>query len=615
MVFNRNDDDGFQNRSIVDILFSPFKAVKDWVGEAVSGDSGIREHGGGFSPVKLLTLPFRLLWGFMVFMVQAWTTSRNGIAFLRGLPAFGILVLTPFLLWLFNNYARQISLGPTLGYHQMHLRNEAFDDAKMFAKKLVQLRPDSKQYKYMLAEDFDRTGDNGEATRIMQYLAGDTDISMAVQTNTSDPATEGVEGVEALGDDEESGEEPEQFAQAHVWLSQQLIRQQRVDGYEESRNQLAMDHLRAAIAVNPENVRAQVNLVDLHLTKARSLDPETNRQPALDLETQQKLYRENLLLARESLESLTAFQNFNRMEQVLAMPQLVDVCEKLGDNDGARRALTDIARLNPEIYEIWFSLVQCAVTLKDYERANEFIRTGYQNVKTQDTRRKMMQLASLVYIKNADDFADISTEDSYRKRLFALCKAISTNPRDVKIYDRLVDYIDVGLDEERHDVWLRNSILDCPIPGVVHILIGTRELLRGDVVAGKTSWDIAQHQFGTTEFVTHRLLSVAINKRPDFGEGDLLSTALLLFPDQYMLYETSGAIKKNSMQYEAAIIDFEIVLEKVPDLITVHKHLADCYEKIGNKVKAAFHQEKVAELLEKVDSKQRELYEKVLNSL
>ena len=134
MVFKRNDDDGFKSRSIVDILFSPFKAVSDWVGDAVSGNDGIRDEG-GFNFVKFLTLPFRLLWGFLVFMVQAWTTSRNGIAFLRGLPAFAILAMTPFLVWVFTNYARQISLSPTIGYHAMHLRNGALEDAKMFAQK------------------------------------------------------------------------------------------------------------------------------------------------------------------------------------------------------------------------------------------------------------------------------------------------------------------------------------------------------------------------------------------------------------------------------------------------------------------------------------------------
>jgi len=620
MVFKRNkrNDDGFNNRSFIDILLMPFRAIQDWIGDAISGDDGIR-HSDGNSISKIFTTPFWLLWGFLVFMVQAWTTSRNGIAFLRGLPAFAIIASTPFLLWLLHNYSRQVSLGPTLGYHQMHLRNEAYGNALLFSRKLVELKPESKEYKYLMAEDIARNEDAGEATRVMQFLAGDTNVTPAV-------IVEKVEGEDPDATEDESDEpnEPEQFAQAHVWLSQQLIFKQRTDGFDESRNSLAMDHLRAAIAADPENIRAKVNLVELYLTRARSMEEGT------------EAYRENLSLARQSLESLTGFENFSRMEQVLAMPQLVDVCVKLGDDEGARRALntasakvTRIARLNPEIYEIWFSLVQCAVALKDYDRASEFIKTGYQNVKTQDTRRKIMQLASLVHIQNADDFRDITEQRSFQVRLFALCKAIAKNPRDVQIYDRMVDYLDIEVNEAQRDVWLRNSILDCPIPGVVHILIGTRELLRGDVVAGKTSWDIAQHQFGTTEFVTHRLLSVAIKKDPKYGEGDLLDTALALFPDQHMLYETRGSILKKEafeflhqqMQQEArtkfdeAIKDFKNVLEKIPDLITVHKHLKDCYAAIGNTEQSEIHGQRVLELLDQIDQKQRELYEKVLNQL
>ena len=173
MVFNRNND-GYHQRSLIGILMSPFRAVGEFVKEAISGDEGYRSSEGS-SPIRILTLPFRMLWGFLVFMVQAWSTSRNGIAFLRGLPAFAILLATPLVLWGLTSYARQISLGPTLGYHQMHTRNEAWDEAKLFSQKLVELRPDSDQYKYMHAENISRTGDLGGATRLMSYLAGSTE--------------------------------------------------------------------------------------------------------------------------------------------------------------------------------------------------------------------------------------------------------------------------------------------------------------------------------------------------------------------------------------------------------------------------------------------------------
>ena len=621
MVFKRKNDE-FQTQSLLGILLTPFRAVQDWFSDAVSGDRGYSD-GESSSLAQTLSFPFRFLWGFLVFIVQAWTTSRDGLAFLRGLPALAVLGATPFLVWGFVNYSNAITLGPTLGYHQMHLSNEAYDNATMFARKMVSLKPESKRFKYFLADDLFRAGDTGEANRIMAFIAGSTDVPdtmdedvtptvlpgdlIADGSKTTDETTD--EEVDP-DDDEDDAEEPENFSDAHVWIAQKLLRKQRSEGYDDARNEKAMLHLRAAINADKENVRAQVNLIDLYTTKAESFEEGSEG------------YIENLGLARESLERLTGYSNFTRMEQVLAMPQLIDVCVKLDDRKAARHQLnmasekiSRVAQLNPDIYEVWLALVRSAVALEDYDRANEVITTGYQNVKSQENRRKIMQLASLVHIKNADDFDDLENEESFRTRLFALCKAIATNPKDVKIYDRLVDYIDVEVDKPERDKWLRNSILDCPIPGVVHILIGTRELLRGDVVAGKTSWDIARHQFGTTEFVTHRLLSVAIKKRPEFGEGDLLDTALLLFPSQYMLYETRGMIRKNQEKYQEAIGDFETVLEKVPDLITAHKYLKDCYAATNEPGKSKFHGDKVEELLERIDVKERARYVEVLNQL
>lgn len=610
MSLNRRDSE-YESRSLIDTLMTPFKSIKD----LITGDDEPIRSDDRNPIVGFITLPFRLMWGFAVFMVQAWTSSRNGIAFLRGLPALSIMAITPFLVWFFNNYERQITIGPSLGYHQMHVRNKVHDRALVFSKKLVELRPDSVEFKYSLAEDIARNGDRGEATRLMQFLAGDTDVepvAVGEDNVTSDDGTnDGGTSDDGTEDPEsENPDEPKRYAAAHIWLSQQLIRRQRLEGFDETRNTEAMAHLQAAIAVEPSNIRAQANLVDLFLTRARSLEEGSTD------------YIDNLEKARESLEGMTGYRNFFRMEQILAMPQLVDVCMKLGDEDGARRALntasskvTRLASLNPEIYEIWLSLVQSAVAMKNYDQADEFIQTGYQTVQTEDTRRKIMQLASIVHIKNADDFKDISTEENFRSRLFALCKAIASNPRDVNIYDRLVDYIDTEETETESDVWLRNATGDCPIPGMVHILIGTRELLRGDVAGGQTSWDIAQHQFGSTEFVTHRLLSVAIKKEPKFGEGKLVDIALELFPDQFMLYETRGAIRKGRGLYPEAIEDFEVVHGKMSELITVHKYLEECYRQVGNTEKAAYHAQRLQEILSKFDDKQRERYEEVLDTL
>jgi tetratricopeptide (TPR) repeat protein len=465
-------------------------------------------------------------------------------------------------------------------------------------------------------EDVDRNGVAVESVSVMQggveaqEVGGDKTVDEGAQT-------EGAKTAESESVDSTDTKE-------NVRLAQKLIRKNRADGFDESRHAQALELLSDAIAADPDNIRVQANLADLYLTRARSLEEGSEQNV------------ENLKLALKWLESITAAKFFSQIEQVVAMSELVDVYVKLGEDAKAKQAvgvasskILAIAKLNPDIYEIWFYLVQCAVVVKDYERAIEFIRTGYQSAKKQEIRKKIMELAPWVHIQNADDFKDISKEVNFRKRLFALCKAISTNPRDVKIYDRLVEYLDVDQDAENRDLWLRNSIINCPIPGVVHILIGTRALLRDDVVAGKNSWEIAQYQFGTTEFVTHRLLSVAIRKDPKFGQSKLLDTALLLFPNQYMLYETRGVSKKREAimllaqqnqqeaqaKFDEAIEDFLSVLEKMPDLITANKHLQDCYEKIGDADNMAVYAKRVQDILGKVDENRRAMYEKVLDDL
>lgn len=614
----------------MDLLFSPIRAIQDWIGDALSGDDSIQSQR-SLGIVSILTFPVRLLWGFAVFMVQAWTTSRNNIAFIRGMPALAILAFTPFLIWVLNNYSRQISLSPTMGYHQMHRRNGNFEAAKLFSSKMVQLKPESKEFKYLLAEDIGQLGDLDAAKRMMSFLAGSLDDELAAMASGEsllpaiDPESEADEPEGLSGDsllaqgdvddedeDEDEGREEEEtdsFARAHVWLSQQLLREQQLNGFDEKRNDLAMAHLRAAIKLDPDDMTAKLNLVQLYDSRAQQIG-EGNEG-----------YRENLELSRGVLRQITAYKEFFNIQQVLAMPRLVEVNVKLGDEVAAKRALdrmtgkvTRLARLNPTFFEIWNSLVRSAVAVKDYDKALDFIKEG-RRAATEEARPRLTQLASLISLQNADDFPDLENEEHFRKRLFALCKAIASNPRDTQIYDRLMDYIDIDQGGPQRDSWLRNSILDSPISGVCHIILGMRELARDNIVQGQAHWDIAQQQFGSTEFVVHRLLSVAVRRDKKYIEGQMVTKAIEMFPDQTMLYETRGTINKMAGEYEVALQDFEYVVKKSPESLSIHKHLADCYAEIGQSDKAQIHQARVREILDALDEKDREIYEAALESL
>ena len=120
---NRSDGDSF---SIVDALFSPFTAVRDWFADALTGDDSIRDPDGGAmsSVVSVLTLPFRLLFAFAVFMVQAWTTSRKGRAFILGVPAVGVATVCATLFWVSTHYYNRLTVGRTVYNYKKLVRKE-----------------------------------------------------------------------------------------------------------------------------------------------------------------------------------------------------------------------------------------------------------------------------------------------------------------------------------------------------------------------------------------------------------------------------------------------------------------------------------------------------------
>ena len=591
---------------MMDVVTSPFRALQDWVRDALQGDDSIRT-GEGSSIVRMLMLPFRLLWGFAVFMVQAWTTSRSGFAFIRALPAMSVMTLAGACIWFFSTFVNA-SFSPTTQYHRMHRANsrENPEYALMFSKKMVDLKPESLQAKFLMAEDYATAGDTEEAVRIMKYLT---------EVKTTDYGTGEIRIATDEGENA-AGKHADGFPDAHIWMSRYYQRKQIADGMSDELTQASMYHLSKAVEQDSENVLAKISLADLYLAQSRSVEEGSEE------------YRKSLESARDSLVDLTN-RDFTRIEQVMAMPQLVDIYVKLGDDAGAKRTLNSavnrvamIARRNPEVFEIWLSLVQAAVAMKEYEQAQEFIREGYQTVQTRETRLKIVRLSSLVFLQNADDFKLMRNEQEFRLRLFALCNAIKANPRDIGIYQRLVEYIDIDAGQPEREAWLQNSIVGqspedkCPIPGVVHILIGTREIIRGNVVEGQEYWRIGQHEYKTAQLVVHRLIAVAAQSEEGFPHVDeMVSLAIEMFPDQPMLYETRGAIHKKEGRIEDALLDFNVVVERIPDSITVHQHMADCYVALGNEAKAEYHASRVKEILEELDAEQQKVYEQILNDL
>ena len=572
-----------ENATFVEKMLAPLSAVRELISDAVFGGDDIKNN--ERNPViAAITFPVRFLWAFTVFMVQAWTTSRSGVAFIKGLPAMGCLAMAPALGYLFTAYDRPVSLVPSVKNHAKFLKTGEDSAATlMFARKLVDIRPNEPSFKYMLAEDLARDGKGGEAVRLMELLA--------------------------------EGRTPGQFqggmSAAHFWLSQYYQAQMVSEGLDDERFKNAEHHLEQAVAIDGQNVRAKLSLATLHLSRTQAA--AKSEDPKLD-----EYKKESI----ESLKKLVEGQ-FVSLAQVNAVPELIKL---LVDEDKMEEAqfvldrgvsqIASIARNRPDMYELWYAVIRANVMMRNYDEANEFIIESFKSVQSDESRKNIANLASLVHIQNADDFANPTDEESYRERLFALCRAVRVNPRDAKIYKRMLEYIGDDTEGAPEDEWLNNSVIGCPTPGMVHILIGIREVRRGNVVKGQKHWEISQFQFSSAEVVAHRLIAVA--SQPNSGisnTGELISLAIEMFPGQTLLYETRASLLMSEKRYADAIDDLLLMAEKMPKLLSVRQQLVNAYTKTGENAKAAEQSKEIDRLLKGVDAKTAATFREALGKM
>jgi tetratricopeptide (TPR) repeat protein len=562
MNSRRRRDDGFHENSFSHLLSSPFRFVsrrlEGWFGEH---DRGFDQRGPGEVLVAIITFPFRLLWAFAIFMVQAWTISRNGFAFARSIPAImGGLVMFA-LLWAVNaRYEKNILITNARYLKISQDFPEHPEYAELYAEKLVEFRPEDPLYKYYLGLSRERTGNINSARRIMRQLAN---------------------------------EDTAGFAPAHVWLGRDFAYAKDINLSESERQEKAIRHFQLALETEPNNLYALIGMSEIYEKK------------------------NDLTTASDFLRRVVQME-WTNLVQLRVIPKLVKMQQEMGKEEEAKRMLhanmetiTTYSRRFPDLIEIWATLVQCATMLKDYDQALDIIDQGYQTAKTAEVRENLLGLLAAVHIMKADEVTSIEDKDSFQERLFALCEAIKTNPRSRDAYTRLIDFAapDTLADEKAR--WLRESVIECPNPAVIHVILGMQDIKNGDFVQGQKHWKIADEQFELSQFIVNNMIELAVANKPEaFGNLlDMITVAMELFPDQAALYQTRGLYYKNQKQYAEAVKDLEFVSSKMPSLISSRSLLKECYLALDDQSNAQRVQAEIDVLVNKLDDAQRKMVE------
>ena len=527
--------------------------------------------------VGWLTAPFRFLGGVAVFLVQAWASSRSGLTFIVGLPAIALISLFLGGIWGATFYQNRLYGSALVGFKQAAKRSTeepkekviALNQRAEFARQMVKLRPDSNEDKYELGAALGTAGDVHSALDIMKLLAPDDQAGMS---------------------------------DAHLWRAGYYQNEAWYQATDDQRDEIVLSQLDLAIQQQEDNKKAHKSMSVIHIRKAATFDDDSPE------------HKEHL---EKALTHLTAMINggIQSIDHLLAAMQIVEIQRQLYGVKRARNSfdqmytniLEPASRKHPNIFEIWLVLVKCAVALEDFPLAKKFVRDGFVTSNSNDVRKQIADLSSLVLLHEADISEDMSDPEDYQQRLYALTRAISVNPKNEEIYKRLVKFIDSGENEQFNMQWFEEAKVSAPDPGVLTTMLGLRALIDGDFETAKTHWRVSRQLFTLSELVLNHLIVVGSKSgQQDFSDPiDLLTKSLSAFPENPILLQSRGYFLVKEGRESEAVTDLEMAVEKLPNLVEARQFLILLYQKMGDSAQAGFHQQRQDDTLAKLPENQR----------
>lgn len=530
----------------MDLLFSPYHVIRQFFSDFIDDEKFHVEKSLFQKVMALISVPFNVVYGMLAFVVTTWPTSRDSYAFLKALPVLAVLGTFGLALLLADFISTEAKrIGRNRGYIEYHVSNDTPEYCEMFARKLIKIKPEQ-EYIYQLGLAYHRNSEHEKAYDVMRSLAPDNETG---------------------------------FSMAHSWLAQHYSTDGASRFDTEERDRLISSHLQSAIEADPENQMAHFSMAMFHLRESAEFEEGSPEHRAL--KEQAVVEFEKVVNAK--VRGITRFQ-------LVSIPKRLELKIELTENtkDLKTELSQEIIRLQPlaDIYpdeiDIRSTMVRCATLMEDYNRALAIVREGYQLASNDESRRKIVGLASMVYLERAGKFEDMTDFEQYRARIQTLCEAVKANPAEKLIYLKLLEFVGTVPVSEGilNNEWLDRSLTGCKAPAILHCLIGLRELSAGNVLAGEKHWRIAEQQFVNSKFVINNLLDVAAVEKPEEFENlmDMISLGIEMFKEQPLFYRTRGIYLTSLGKYLEAIPDLLYASEKLPNVVDVYEHLITCYQ-------------------------------------
>ena len=523
----------------------------------------------------LLILPLRVLFGFLVFMVVSWSTTRVGRQFVFGFPA--VVVAAGFFgaIWVDQYLGEERAVSYARSRGASHLQNDPDQPwlAEAFASKAVDLMPeDYDQARFELANAYYAAGKKGLAVDLVNRLSP---LSAA-------------------------GEEVP-FVDGHIWLADFYQSQENGEMPAELRRSKAREHYQQV----DDAVLAKVGLASI-------LSDEGDLASASEYLTQ-------------VLQTPFDYENPRSVyAQITSYPTLVELYNRQDEKAKAaqvcRNGVVTMSRMvidYPDYLPLWISISHCCVLTEDFDRAIEVLIDGERRAQEDQTKVKIRQLAAEVLVVKAKSVEALENKRNLRYHLIALARAIRTDIRNVEAYRALSKFIDREKLSSEQSVWVNELLLERGIKGIMHVLVGMQRSVEGQMEPGRSHWEIARQQYSFAPNVIYNLIEVAVKENPDLDNRkiELIEVAMDLFPDQPALKLTRGSFLLKDEKYDQALPDFNAALsdETFSKILVNRKRILEgmiaCHQALDNRDELADSQARLALVEEMLANRQKQMEE------
>jgi hypothetical protein len=552
-----------------------------------------------------------LLFAIAVFMVQAWSTSRVGRAFVLGLPAVATVAACLMVTWVATRYYTPVTVGRTMAYYSMHANNPDAppENAIMFAKKLVGLKPEDPKALYQLGLALENDDDMVSAVNVMNLLAPPEPPSTSSTSQPKPVAKNDLDKEEdKIGD----------FLPAHLWLSNYYQNQLNSEGFDPQIDLLAGKHLARAAANEPENRELAISRAQLYRYRADQVK---------DTDSDQYLAQ-----MRNLESSLTdAIQPpLRTILQVSQIPKLIQTKRELADLDPNlnfeqskrqfEKLFGDLLKLSEKTPDtvrssIISQVVSGYVQLKEYDKAVSIISQSIQSFDDVTIKKQLVNNAGFVFLQNAENNSDLDDKDQYEQRIISICQCLNSSIKERRAYEMLIDIIGENNANPEKFEWLQDTLLETPKLAVNHLLIGAHLINVGvqddnqeRIRQGTSHWKIAYKIEPQTQLMLSNILEIGLfyGSIPSQSIAAMIQQAIAMFPDKSLLHQSAGLLAMTKNDLPRAIESLEVAAETHRFPVIAHSLLKHCHELAGNSFKALNHGKSADDLFSDISPQQQQ---------